>query len=122
MDWHYEKLDVDYKLQQVSNFTNDTDRSITGKIVINVKAYFDENPGEARRLGWTKHITHTQEEIKELCPYNQQTQYLVVAQRQVDEFTVEDTYHAIDKSAEMLRLEELMEAMGYGSGIVSFMP
>lgn len=116
MTWEYEKLDENYEVKTVSNWTNDLDGSITGRIVLNVKAWFDENPEEARRLGWTKHIKHTAEEIRELCPYNEQTQYLVTSVRQIDEWTVEDTYHAMDKSEEMLRLEELFSTLSFGAG------
>lgn len=116
MTWEYEKLDENYEVKTVSNWTNDLDGSITGRIVLNVKAWFDENPEEARRLGWTKHIKHTAEEIRELCPYNEQTQYLVTSVRQIDEWTVEDTYHALDKSEEMLRLEELFSTLSFGAG------
>lgn len=120
MDWTYEKLDEDYKVRSVGSYTNDTDGKITGHIVMNVKAWFDENPAEARRLGWTKHITHTSEEIKEICPHNPQTQYLVTCARQIDEYTIEDTYYALDKSPEMLRLEELMQGIEFGGGGLMF--
>lgn len=115
MNWHYEKMNEDYTIKTVGSYTNDTDSSITGKYVINVKAYFDENPEEARRLGWIKHITYSSEEVDKLCPHNKQTQYVVTSTRQVDEYTVEDTYHTLDKSEEMMLLEEMLEHI-YGDG------
>ena len=44
LKWHYEKLDDEGKVQRVYSGTIDADGKITGKHVINVKAYFDENP------------------------------------------------------------------------------
>lgn len=121
MKWTYQRLE-DGKLRHCPLI--DHDGSITGKIVVNVPAYFDENPDEARRLGWTKHITHDNKEIREIVgDWNPQTQYLVVSQRQVDEWTVEDVYHVMDKSEEMMLLEELstgVEAMGVTIGGFTF--
>lgn len=104
--YYYEKL-VDGKRKTVSEFTIDSDRSITGKYIVNVKAYFDENPEERIRLGWTKHI-HPDRDLV----YDKQTQYLVVLPKQVDEFTIVDEYHALPKSEEMLELEEMLESIG----------
>lgn len=112
MFWNYEKLDENYNL--VDAPANDTDGKITGHIVLNLKAWFDENPAEARRLGWTKHIHHSGAEIAEMCPHNAQTQYIVVTTRQVDDFTVEDNYRAMDKSEEMMLLEEMLEIVSDG--------
>ena len=111
-DWKYEKLDENNELQTIYNYKNDTDGSITGHIVINVKAWFDENPEERKRLGWIKHIIHDSNEIQ----YNKQTQYLVESAKTIDEYTVEDEYHVLDKSEEMMRLEELMQHFSFGSG------
>ena len=97
--YDYEKL-VERKKKTVSEFTIDSDRSITGKYIVNVKAYFDENPEERIRLGWTKHI-HPDRDLF----YDKQTHYLVVLPKQVDEFTIVDEYHALPKSEEMLELE-----------------
>lgn len=104
--YDYEKL-VDGKLQTVGDYTIDGDKSITGKYIINVKAYFDENPSERIRLGWTKHIHPDCELI-----YNKQTHYLVVLQKQVDDYTIIDEYHALQKSEEMLELEEMLDSIG----------
>lgn len=103
--------------------TNDYDGSVVGRIVFNVAAYFDENPEEARRLGWVKHVTHTSKEIHELVDWDEQTQFLVKSMRQVDEWTVEDEYHVLDKTEEMLLREELDVTGDYyssGTGIVFF--
>ena len=104
--YDYEKL-VDGKRKTVSEYTIDSDRSITGKYIINVKSYFDENPAERIRLGWTKHI-HPDRDLV----YDKQTHYLVVLPKQVDEFTIVDEYHALPKSEEMLELEEMLESIG----------
>ena len=99
---------------------NDYDGKITGKIIFNVPAYFDENPDEARRLGWTLHKTRDMKDIKKLVDWDPRTQYLVTTMRQVDEWTVEDVYHVADKSEEMLLREELGTAHTYYSGGIEF--
>ncbi len=98
----YEKLDENQKL--ISCPHKDTDGSITGHIVFGVPQYFDENPEERIRLGWVKHILKSRQEVE----YDPQTQYLVKSIRQIDEHTVEDEYHVMEKSEEMLWLEELL--------------
>lgn len=101
--YHYEKLDEETgKIKYCP--THDLDGKITGRLIYGLKAWFDENPEERMRLGWTKHIEHETKEIE----YNRQTQYLTNTTRQIDEFTVEDVCHVMDKSEEQLRLEELL--------------
>jgi len=46
---HYERLDENYKIIRCPTF--DYDGKYTGKIIINLPAYFDENPEERIRLG-----------------------------------------------------------------------
>ena len=100
--WDYEKLDENYKIKTAP--MNDCDGSVTGHIVFGVKQWFDENPGERKRLGWIKHLHADRKEVE----YNHQTQYLVLQTQQIDEWTVEDVYHVMDKSEEMMRLEETL--------------
>ena len=71
---HYERLDENYKVIRCP--THDYDGKYTGKIIINLPAYFDENPEERIRLGWMKHITYTSEEIREMYSWDPQSQYL----------------------------------------------
>lgn len=107
MDWSYEKLTEQYELKTCP--TNDYDGSVTGHIVYNVPAWFDENPEERKRLGWIKHIRHSKEEIREIVGgWNPQTQNLVTTLKQIDEWTVEDTYHVLDKSEDQLLFEEML--------------
>ena len=102
--WRYENLDEETgKVKYTPN--NDLDGKITGKFIYGLKAWFDENPTERIRLGWTKHIYC--ENPGKAISYNHQTQYLVKTTRQVDAWTVEDEYHIMNKSEEMMRLEEL---------------
>lgn len=98
--WDYEKLQEDGKIRTISNNSNDFDGSITGHIVFGVKAWFNENPEERLRLGWTKHIHHNPDKW---VSYNKQTQYLVKALKVIDEFTIEDDYHVMDKTEDMMR-------------------
>lgn len=99
--WRYERLNDKGKIEYAP--MNDYDGKVTGHIVFGVKAWFDEHPEERKRLGWIKHIVHETKDIE----YNHQTQYLSRSTRQVDDYTVEDEYTVMDKSAEMMRLEEL---------------
>jgi len=112
----YEKLNEKGEVDRVGEYTNDADAKITGKHIINVKAYFDENPEERIRLGWTKHISYDKPNVE----YNKQTQFLVVSQRQVDEYTVEDVYHVMDKSEEQMAFEEMLELADRSSGFTFY--
>ncbi len=108
MDWDYEKLDENGKLITVSTWTIDSKKEYTGRYVMNVKAWFDEHPEERIARGWTKHIRWSPEEVREKWPHNPQTQVLVRALKPIDAHTVEDDYHIIDKSEEMMRMQELL--------------
>lgn len=114
--WQYEKLMDDGTIKTISyDIMNDTDGSITGRIVINVKAWFDENPEYWQSHGWTKHITHDTNDIE----YNRQTQFLTRATRRVDAYTIEDVYYVLDKSEEQLAFEEML-SVANGSGYVEW--
>lgn len=108
--WEYEKLQEDGKVKRIGINFNDFDAKITGKYVFGVKAYFDENPEERIRLGWTKHIMHN---VDKYVQYNKQTQYLVKSVKVIDAYTVEDEYHVMDKTEEMMRRAE--ESGGWDS-------
>jgi len=90
-NWSYEKMGEDMDI--ITCPIDDKDGSVTGKIILNVPAYFDENPQERIRLGWTKHIFHNTDDID----YNRQTQFLVKTTKQIDDFTIEDEYHILNK-------------------------
>lgn len=104
----YEKYDEDYNVRYCP--LNDYDGSVTGKIVIGVEAWFDENPEERKRLGWVKHILHSRKEVD----YDSQTQYVIPIVNKIDDYTIEDEFKVIDKSEEMLLLEEMLEVV-YGT-------
>ena len=106
MKHDYEKLDENLNVKYCP--TNDLDGSITGHIVFGLKYWFDENPEERIRLGWIKHIRHFETEIE----YDKQTQYLVQSVKQIDDYTLEDEYHVMDKSEDMMALEEMLESLG----------
>lgn len=108
----YEKLDENYKMHYCP--ANDNDGSVTGKIVMNVKAWFDENPEEARKRGWIKHLSYeSNEEFKKDFPdFDPASQILVSGTKRIDDFTIQDEYHIIDKTPEMMELEEMLESMG----------
>lgn len=117
MSWQYDKLQEDGSIKTIAgDFQNDYDGSITGKIVMNVKAYFDENPDEWKRLGWTKHILHSPKEVD----YNKQTQFLVESTKQVDEYTIEDEYLVLDKSEEQCAFEEMLSVAQGASATFTF--
>lgn len=115
MNWDYQKMDETGKIIHCP--MNDTNGSVTGRIVFNVKAWFDENPEERKRLGWIKVIKPDESEIV----YDKQTQYLETSMREIDEYTCELVYHVMDKSPEMLRLEELMEHNAAWNSNIVFM-
>ena len=91
---------------------NDYDGSVTGHIVFEVSTWFDEHPEERKALGWVKLIYADRDEVE----YDRQTQYLVLGLEQVDDYTVQQVYYPLDKSEEMMLLEDMMEALGYGGG------
>lgn len=111
--WYYERMGEDLKIESCPR--DDKDGKITGKIVLNVPAYFDENPEERKRLGWVKHITYSPDEINEKWPHTQ-SQYLIASTKQVDEWTVEDDYHVMDKSEEQMLFEERLEVATSSNG------
>lgn len=106
--YYYEKLDENGKLKYCPS--TDFDGSITGHIVFGVKAWFDENPEERKRLGWIKHITQDTKKIE----YNRKIQYLARSVVRVDDWTVKDVYHVMDKTEEMYLLEDLLAGTGSG--------
>ena len=116
--YYYEKYDDEFKSTNCPQ--DDKDGKITGKFVLNVIAYFDENPEERIRLGWIKHITHDPDDPEEGIEYNRQTQFVVKSVRQVDDYTLEDVYHVLDKSEEQLALEEMLAVASWGSEGITF--
>ena len=115
MTWDYEKLDENYKKKWLP--MNDFDGKITGKIVFGLKAWMDENPEERKRLGWIKHIHFEKKEIEEKWPHNPHSQYLMASTRQIDAYTIQDDYHVVDKSEEMMLFEEQL-ALAQGFDVV----
>lgn len=118
MSYRYEKYE-DGKIVQCP--INDKDGSVTGRFILNVPRWFDENPEERKRLGWILHIEHKPQEL--LPAYNPQTQFATLSTRQIDEWTVEDQYHIIDKSEDQLAFEEMLSVASWGdegSGFVFF--
>lgn len=116
LKYHYEKLDEEGKITRCP--LHDLKSEITGKIILNLPAWFDENPEERIRLGWIKHIEHYEKDIE----YNRQTQYLQKSVEQIDEYTVEDVYDVFDKTEEIMLLEEMLDAISYtGGGSIVFM-
>lgn len=112
--WTYEKMGEDGRIKYAP--LNDPNGKITGKCIMNLAEYFDENPEERIRLGWIKHIHHDPDEVI----YNKQTHYLIGSPVKVDEYTIDDTYHVFEKTEEMMLLEEMLEAMGYMGGSIIF--
>lgn len=111
MQHKYEKLTADGKYQYCP--ANDFDGSVTGHIVINVRAWFDENPEERKRLGWIKHLYYESDaELKKDLPdWDPASQLLVKGTRRIDDYTIQDEYHVIDKTDEIMELEEMLETM-----------
>lgn len=110
--WHYEKLDEDGKLKHCPQ--DDLKAKETGKYIINLPQWFDENPAERIRLGWIKHYYKQPKEIKEELKYNPATQFVVSTTKMIDEYTCEDEYHVVDKSETQLAFEEMNSIAGWG--------
>lgn len=111
MFWRYEKLDENGRMQYCP--ANDPTGEVTGHIVMGVKCWFDENPEERKRLGWVKHLYfESSDEFKETYPdFDPALQYAVPTTRNIDEYTIQDEFHFVDKPDEMLELEEMLETM-----------
>lgn len=109
-NYFYERYTADFTAEHCP--MDDKDGKITGKFILNLPAWFDENPGERIRLGWVKHITKDTEKIE----YDRQTQFLVKSVRQVDEYTMEDVYNVLTKSEEQLAFEEMLAVASWGNG------
>lgn len=115
MYWTYERLNENLENQYCPKDDYDGSVTGTGKCILNVKAWFDENPEERKRLGWIKHIYPEIE--KDGIEYDRQTQYIAWSKEQVDEYTIREVPHICDKSEEMMRLEELLDASGMNMGL-----
>ena len=100
--WDYEKIDPETGRTKYAP-NNDATGEITGHHVFGLKAWFDEHPAERIALGWIKHIHKDGKDIE----YNRGTKYRTRTTMRSDENTYEDEYHVMDKSEEMMRLEEL---------------
>ena len=112
--WYYERLEENGKIEQAP--PNDLDAKITGRHVYGLKAWLDENPEERIRLGYIKHITHETKDIE----YDWATQYLARYVKRIDEHTVEDEYRIMDKSEEMMRLEEINRSGWLDDDVITF--
>jgi len=101
MSWYYEKLQDDMTLKLCPR--DDLDRSITGKCIYGLPAWFDENPQERKRLGWIKHIRASKKSVE----YDNQTQFLIKGMVMIDDYTVQDVIYVMDKTEEMMSKEEV---------------
>lgn len=108
----YQKLDENMELTYLP--MHDLDGAITGKIIIGLKAYFDEHEDERKALGWIKHITPNSDEVE----YNRATEYIMAVPRWIDEYTMIDDYVVMTKSEDRMVYEELMNEGGTLRGIV----
>ena len=108
--YRYEKWDAE-KMEIIYCPQDDKDKSVTGKFTLNVPRYFDWYPEERIRLGWIKHITHTNEDVE----YNKQTQFIVWTTKQIDPYTIEDEPHIMTKSEDQLAFEEMLSVAQCGS-------
>lgn len=113
--YRYQKYNEDNTMTDCPQ--DDKDGAVTGKYIINLPKWFDENPEERKRLGWVKHIYPDREAIQ----YNRQTQFLITTTKQIDEWTVTDEYKVMDKSDEQLAFEEMLSVASWGEdGFVFF--
>lgn len=92
---------------------HDLDGSITGRCIYGLKAWFDENPEERKRLGWVMELTPQKTDIQ----YDPQTQFLVKTQKMIDEYTLQYGYEVLNKTEEMMAYEEMTNGDIFGGGI-----
>lgn len=113
MTYRYEKMREDNTIQYCP--LNDYDGSITGTghCIIGLKAWFDENPEQRKKLGWIKHIYYetTDEILADVPEYDARFHYLAKTGVKIDDYTVQDKYNIIEKTEEMMELEEMLEVM-----------
>lgn len=113
MKYKYERLDENGRKQYCP--LNDYDGSITGtgKCIIGLTAWFDENPEERKRLGWIKHYYYeTPAEMRQDYPeYDPALHYAMSYEEMIDEYTTHDRYRIVVKTEEMLEMEEMLESM-----------
>lgn len=102
MYWTYEKINENHEPELLP--INDWDGEITGKIIIDLKSYFDENPELRKSLGWIKHIKL---ERKDYENFDSQTQNIMFSSKKIDDYTIQDEYHIVDKTEEQMLYEEL---------------
>lgn len=109
MYWIYEKLDENHEPKFLPQ--NDWNGEITGKIIIDLKSYFDENPELRKSLGWVKHIKLEKDDYEN---FDSQTQNIIISSKKIDDYTIQDEYYIINKTEEQMLYEELGL---FGSGI-----
>jgi len=110
-EWNYEKIGEDGKTETAP--IHDLDGKITGKCILNLRCWFDENPEIRVNLGYIKHIRHYPDELN----YDSQTQYVQRGLKENSDFEVEDVLTAVDKSVEMMQYEEIFGQSSIGGGI-----
>lgn len=114
MYWDYERYNTETGDVEMCPI-NDDNGEVTGHVVVGLKTWFDENPEVRIQQGWTKHIHYGFKNDPDKFPeYDSQTHYLVTLKNQIDDYTIEDTYQVLPKSEEMLRLEEILQVIGWG--------
>lgn len=79
----YVKLTEDGEMEYLPK--NDNNGEITGKIIVDLKSYFDENPELWKQLGWFKIIEPEYEKLD----FDKQTERYDIATKRIDEFTFE---------------------------------
>ena len=112
--YSYEKYDQEQG-KTITCPMDDKDGAITGRFILNLPKWFDENPEERKRLGWIKHIEHVRSELPDFDP---QTQFIVTSVKSVDEYTVEDVLHVLTKSEDQLAFEEMLSVASWGDGFL----
>lgn len=110
-NYEYEKFDQEMGEVKLCP-QDDKDGQVTGKCILNLPKWFDENPEERIRLGWIKHIRHSENEILD---YDPQTEFIVRSTKQVDAWTIEDELHVLKKSEDQMAFEEMLSVATWGS-------
>lgn len=108
IEYEYKRFDEDGDLEYAPSC--DYDGKITGKIIYNLHQYFEENPEEYIRLGYTKYI------LNENYPIDYKGNQLVLTEyKNIDEHTIKAIYHVIDAPEERILIDQLLNSPGGGN-------
>lgn len=91
--------------------TNDLDGKLSGKPVIGFQAWLEENPEEAKRIGFVKVVDHEED-------YDHNRFYTIERHEEHDDGSIHIFYDLHEKTEEMILLNELYSIVANGAGFL----